>query len=139
MRVSAKLTSLAMGAAVVLGLAGTAIAAPAVANGTVNVRSGPGTGYQRVDTLFRGEQVNVRECQGTWCYITKSGPDGWVSANYLQRGRVQQQTIRPSVNFSFSFGNVQRPRHQGGNHHGNDHHDGGWNENDGWNNHDDWN
>jgi hypothetical protein len=63
-----------------------ASAAPAYATGSVNVRSGPGTQYQRVDTLSRGERVEVQQCQGSWCYVVKSGPDGWVSANYLARG-----------------------------------------------------
>lgn len=64
-----------------------ASAAPAVATGNVNVRSGPGTGYQRVDTLVRGQQVDVQYCRGSWCYVEKRGPDGWVSANYLSSGR----------------------------------------------------
>ena len=63
-----------------------ATAAPAFATGSVNVRTGPGTHYAKVDTLRRGEQVDVLQCQGGWCYVQKSGPDGWVSANYLSRG-----------------------------------------------------
>ncbi|MCP8883883.1 SH3 domain-containing protein [Devosia sp. XJ19-1] len=64
-----------------------ASAAPAVATGNVNVRTGPGTGYRVVDTLRRGEPVNVQQCRGSWCYVEKRGPDGWVSANYLSTGR----------------------------------------------------
>jgi hypothetical protein len=30
--------------------------------------------------------VEVDYCEGTWCAISKPGPDGWVSANYLSRG-----------------------------------------------------
>jgi uncharacterized protein YraI len=69
-----------------LATAATAFAAPAVATSNVNVRSGPGTGYGVVDTLRRGEPVDVRQCQGSWCYVEKSGPDGWVSSSYLGRG-----------------------------------------------------
>lgn len=64
-----------------------ATAAPAVATGNVNVRSGPGTGFHRVDTLRRGEQVDVQYCRGSWCYVQKRGPDGWVSASYLRSAR----------------------------------------------------
>lgn len=64
-----------------------ASAAPAVATGNVNVRSGPGTGFAVVDTLRRGERVDVQYCRGSWCFIEKRGPDGWVSANYLSSGR----------------------------------------------------
>ena len=73
-----------------LALLGTTIAAsaaPAYVTGNVNVRSGPGTGYYAIDTIRRGEQVDVQYCQGSWCFVEKRGPDGWVSASYLERGR----------------------------------------------------
>lgn len=64
-------------------LSQAAWAVDAVATSDVNVRSGPGASYQRLDTLFGGEAVNITECQGGWCYVEHDGPDGWVSANYL--------------------------------------------------------
>jgi uncharacterized protein YraI len=67
-----------------------AMAAPAVATANVNVRSGPGTGYGVVDTLRRGEPVDVQQCQGSWCYVEKRGTDGWVSSSYLGRGNSWQ-------------------------------------------------
>jgi len=79
---------------------------PAYAKSAVNVRTGPSTSYTRVDTLHRGENVTVRECQNGWCYIDHSGPDGWVSANYLgqRSGGGSTRTINPRVNFSLNFG-----------------------------------
>ena len=67
-----------------------AFAFGAAATTSVNVRSGPGTSYGVVDTLYSGEAVNVSTCQSTgWCKITHSGPDGWVSAKYLtQTGKA---------------------------------------------------
>ncbi len=62
-----------------------ASAAPAVASGNVNVRTGPGTNFAVVDTLRRGERVDIQQCRGSWCLVQKSGPNGWVSANYLTR------------------------------------------------------
>lgn len=84
-----KKIALTLGIAVVaLGAtAASAYAATAYATGSVNVRSGPGTGYRVVDQLNRGERVDVRGCQGNWCRVEKAGPDGWVSANYLTSGR----------------------------------------------------
>jgi uncharacterized protein YraI len=80
-------TKLAAAAGIaVLGLAasaGIAQAAPAYATGNVNVRSGPGTGYGVVDVLRRGDRVNVERCRGSWCFVEKPGPDGWVSSRYL--------------------------------------------------------
>lgn len=82
-----KKTLMTLGIAALTVVIGTAAsyAAAAYATGTVNVRNGPGTGYGVVDTLRRGEGVDVDRCRGGWCYVRKSGPDGWVSANYLAR------------------------------------------------------
>ncbi|MCP8883858.1 SH3 domain-containing protein [Devosia sp. XJ19-1] len=61
-----------------------ASAAPGVATGAVNVRTGPGTGYAKVGTLAAGEVVDVKQCQGSWCFVDRnSGTDGWASKNYL--------------------------------------------------------
>ena len=130
MRFSRKLIAMALGGSVVLGMAGAALAAPAVATTNVNVRSGPSAGYRVVDTLRRNEVVDVTNCRGGWCYVEKAGPDGWVSANYLQRGRPSYSS-KPAVNFSFSFGTAprpQRPSHwdndwDGGHHGGRDRYD----------------
>lgn len=99
--------------AAALGLSILGLSAVQAAQSTVslNVRSGPSTGYGVVDTLYAGEDVDVRECRSNgWCYITHSGPDGWVSARYLtdvqQRsdGRVvrrDRNDVDADVNFSF--------------------------------------
>ncbi len=81
-----KLIASTLGTLAVLATTAAASAAPAVATSNVNVRSGPGTGYGIVDALRRGERVDIQYCRGSWCYIEKRGPDGWVSANYLSTG-----------------------------------------------------
>jgi hypothetical protein len=98
----------------VAATAGSALAHPthtpshasteAYATATVNVRSGPGTGYRIVDTLRAGQPVDIRNCSGNWCYVIKSGPDGWVSKSYL--GTSARKSVRrtPNVNFSIEFG-----------------------------------
>jgi uncharacterized protein YraI len=82
-------TNIIAGTLAALALVATtasAFAAPAYATANVNVRSGPGTGYGAIDVLQRGEQVDVQDCRGSWCFVEKRGPDGWVSASYLSRG-----------------------------------------------------
>lgn len=90
-------TGIAVAAAALAVFLPAAQAAPAYATTNVNVRSGPGTGYGTVDTLVRGQQVDVQQCQGSWCYVAKSGPDGWVSSRYLSADRGG------SGGFSFGF------------------------------------
>jgi len=89
-----------------------ALAVPAVAKSAVNVRTGPATSFNRVDTLRRGERVNVTQCQNGWCYVEKSGPNGWVAGNYLlpannggnNNGANHNANNNPPVNFGVTFG-----------------------------------
>ncbi|WP_193335155.1 SH3 domain-containing protein [Devosia beringensis] len=130
MNLQKKMISIALAGTVLLGMAGAAMAAQAVATGNVNVRSGPGTGYGAIDVLARGQVVDVTSCRGSWCFVEKPGPDGWVSSSYL--GGVSSSpsySSKPSVGFSFSFGNVPAPSRPAPRpSYGWDHHDGrgGW-------------
>lgn len=90
---------------VVMALSGNAYAQEAQATTSLNVRSGPGTGYGVVDVLRPGENVRVSRQSGGWCHLIKSGPDGWASCRYLTTGDDDITVrVRPNVSFSFSFG-----------------------------------
>ena len=113
MQLNKKILRAGLAGAALIASAGVAMAAPGFATTNVNVRSGPGTGYAAIDTLRRGERVEVEGCRGGWCYVTKAGPDGWVSVNYLNAARAAS---RPVVRFQLNFGNPPRfeaPRHRG--------------------------
>ncbi len=97
-------TGVAVAATAVVVFLPAAQAAPGVATSNVNVRSGPGTGYPVVDALRRGQQVDVQQCQGSWCYVSKPGPDGWVSASYLSAGGRPVNPTQPGLSFGFSVG-----------------------------------
>ena len=95
-------------------LAGAALAAAFIfaapaqadqATANVNVRSGPGTSYSVVDVLRTGEEVDVTRQAGGWCYVVKSGPDGWVSCRYLSTGGggIVIDGSRPDVSIRFSI------------------------------------
>jgi hypothetical protein len=73
----------------------SAFAAPARVDTHLNVRSGPGTNYRVVDSVSRGQVVDVQYCRGNWCFVEKPGPDGWVSARYLSRGGNWDRPQRP--------------------------------------------
>jgi len=90
-----------LSALILFGSAAAASAAPAISTGNIAVRSGPGTDYRAVDTLRRGERIDVEGCRRGWCYITHPGPDGWVSGRYLAQPRSPG---RPAVDFFFNFG-----------------------------------
>ena len=98
-------TGVAVAATAVVVFLPAAYAAAGVVTGNVNVRSGPGTNYAVVDVVARGTPVDVQQCQGSWCYIAKSGPDGWVSASYLSAGGGSPvNPSQPGISFGFSTG-----------------------------------
>ncbi|MBL1420259.1 MAG: SH3 domain-containing protein [Alphaproteobacteria bacterium] len=81
----------------------SAFAGPAQATTAVNVRSGPGTSYQVVDTLRRGEVVDATECnQSRWCYVKHDESDGWVAGKYLTAVRANNGGIQGN-NCKFTF------------------------------------
>ncbi|UJQ94466.1 SH3 domain-containing protein [Mariluticola halotolerans] len=80
--------TLAAACAGVVFLTGMAMAMPAQATNSLNVRSGPDRSYRVVDVLHPGERVNVEDCnRNGWCFITHRGRDGWVSSRYLTNTR----------------------------------------------------
>ena len=86
---------------------GSAFAGPAQAKSALNVRSGPGTKYQVVDTLRAGEVVDATECnQYRWCYVKHDGSDGWVSGKYLTAVRPNNgATQGKNCKFTFKLDN----------------------------------
>jgi uncharacterized protein YraI len=102
-------TGVAVAATAVVVFLPAAQAAPGTVTANVNLRSGPGTSYGVVDVVRSGTQVDVEQCEGSWCYITKSGPDGWVSANYLSAGGTRVNPGNPGISFGFSIGGDGQP------------------------------
>ena len=99
MSLKRKILTLGLAATAFFGMGAAAFAASAYATTTLNVRSGPGTGYGVVDVLRRGEAVDVDYCRGSWCRVVKSGPDGWVSASYLARDRYDDDYYEDDDSF----------------------------------------
>jgi uncharacterized protein YraI len=75
---------------------GEAQAYPAYATTSLNVRSGPGTGYPVVATLGDGQPVEVIGCAGSWCEVDLGRGSGFASASYLRTAGARQ-TYRPPV------------------------------------------
>jgi hypothetical protein len=97
-------TGVAVAAAAVVVFLPAAQAAPGTVTTNVNVRSGPGTGYAVVDVARAGQQVDVQQCEGSWCYINKPGPDGWISSTYLSANGRPVNPSQPGLSFGFNIG-----------------------------------
>lgn len=63
---------------------------PAVLTANVNFRAGPGTNFDAFGLISQGEQVDIKECDsgGTWCAVTHSGTNGFVSGKYLNQSEA---------------------------------------------------
>jgi uncharacterized protein YraI len=91
---------LAVGAfAAALAVPIVAEAAPARTTGTVNMRSGPGTGYMSFGAIPAGSRIEVFGCS-SWCRVAWAGKRGWVSANYVSSvgARYAKRYQRPFWN-----------------------------------------
>lgn len=103
--------SAALAAVGIIMSAGASLAVEAMAEAAVNVRTGPGTSYGIVDQLTAGEVVDITECSpNNWCFVEHSGPDGWVSANFLTAADGDEDEIEegsgdnPDCSFGFVVG-----------------------------------
>ncbi len=67
----------------------------ALATSSLNVRTGPSTSFDILDTLYRGELVQTHECRQGWCFISHAGPDGWVAARYLHEVSTPSNDYTP--------------------------------------------
>ena len=50
---------------------------------SLNVRTGPGTEYKKIEVLKRFQEVQVIETKGDWAKINHEGQVGWASMKYL--------------------------------------------------------
>lgn len=79
------------------GTIGTATAGSVSGNG-VNLRTGPGTSYDKIVSLSKGAKVKIWSESGNWYYVTTSGnAKGWMSKNYISEGFAMTTTA--NVNF----------------------------------------
>jgi len=74
---------LLLGVSLVALSTGAALAAPAIVESGLNLRSGPGTEYAVITTLPAGTTVNASDCAGGWCRVSYNGEEGYASRAYL--------------------------------------------------------
>lgn len=59
-----------------------------VTGGTINVRSGPDTSYDRITQLCTNAKVTIVGKTDGWYHITFDGYDGYISGEYLVEGEI---------------------------------------------------
>jgi len=80
------------------------VVAPVVSSGTMEttanlyMRSGPGTGYEKIKLIPQGTRVQVSSMQNGWYQFTYGGTTGWSSGSYL---KAVTTTPVPAVTTSY--------------------------------------
>lgn len=71
------------------------MAAKAVTQADLNIRTGPGIAYSAVAVVPSGLTVTILGCadSGRWCDVVWKGYRGWVSGNYLGSVRSQVPVV----------------------------------------------
>lgn len=77
----------------------------------VNLRGGPGTGYDRVALLDLGTEVKGAAKEGGWTFVSVNGKFGWVSSDYLSATKPEpaKETKTPTRQESDSSEETKRP------------------------------
>ena len=52
-------------------------------NAVLNVRTGPGPNYEKIDKLTQFQRAEIIKERGNWAKIKYDNKTGWVSKNYL--------------------------------------------------------
>ena len=53
----------------------------------VNLRSGPGTSYDKVTTVSLGSEVQAAAKQDGWTFVSVDGKFGWINSDFLSTTR----------------------------------------------------
>jgi uncharacterized protein YraI len=67
---------------------GIAAANPAVTQGDIHLRAGPGPGYGVLGVVPGGAPVEAWNCDGAWCKVNFNGRIGFASEHFLEIGRT---------------------------------------------------
>lgn len=62
---------------------------PASTNGSVNLRSGPGTEYEKLETLEKGTEIYVLEDSKDWVKVRANWKEGYIHKNYVELSEKQ--------------------------------------------------
>ncbi|MEM1038976.1 MAG: SH3 domain-containing protein [Pseudomonadota bacterium] len=57
---------------------------PSRNSGFLAVRTGPGTGFRKIDEIFNGQRVWVNNRSGRWAFISYNGRSGWAFGRWIR-------------------------------------------------------
>ena len=76
----------------------------------LNVRAGPGTGYQVVRAIPAGTDVVILSQKGNWCRLAEGTPSQWVHQRYLALRRVTRRSPTTATDWKVPWvGELMRP------------------------------
>ena len=102
------LRTAAVSAAMICAMTAGAFAADTgvITGDVVNARKGPGTGYDRVEQLAKGKQVNILAEENGWYKISWNSSTGYVSKSYVSVGSNASVSVSAAPNATITGGNI---------------------------------
>lgn len=73
----------------------------------LNVRTGPGTDYDKSGTLTDGDTVNIYAKQGRWLKISAKG-ERWVHGNYVEEQGMEMPLVLTTGNVTVRLLNIRK-------------------------------
>lgn len=68
-----------------------------VTGGTINVRSGPGTEYERVTTVSTGKKITILGTADGWSLVSFGGTTGYILGDYVAEGEPPVSSVGEQV------------------------------------------
>jgi uncharacterized protein YraI len=83
-----------------------ALAAPAVATSDTTLRDEASYSADPIETVYAGDDIDVQDCNYSWCYVDHDGTEGWMRKSklaFLGQTHHHHQPAEPSVGFGVNL------------------------------------
>lgn len=62
-------------------------------DGFLAVRTGPGSQYRQIGSLYNGDHVSILDRQGQWLYVRHGGLEGWSHGRWIGTAPAAAPTV----------------------------------------------
>lgn len=74
----------------------------------VNLRSGPGTNYDKITVVELGEKIDVAAREGNWSFVRAGSRYGWINSDYLSTTQPTASARTSSSRSEATAGSLRR-------------------------------
>ncbi|WP_407269555.1 N-acetylmuramoyl-L-alanine amidase [Radiobacillus sp. PE A8.2] len=108
MKIRSKLVTLLIAILLVLSISSSVYASEAIINvDNLNVRSGPGTNYERIGQVHQNDTYPILQEQGDWVELQIGDTTGWVTTEYVSLPEEQTEELEGTVTILYNETNIR--------------------------------